>query len=96
MDDFSTPGQNSRFGYPPTPSNYIKPKKRPVSSMTPVILTDKNGDAKLITGASGGPKIITAVAQVRSFYVYKYFLKKCGWKKVLCLAEPHKFCFLWN
>lgn len=63
MDDFSTPGQYTRFGYPPTPTNYIKPNKRPVSSMTPVILTDKNGDAKLITGGSGGPKIITAVAQ---------------------------------
>lgn len=63
MDDFSTPGQNSRFGYPPTESNYIKPNKRAVSSMTPIIITDKNGNVKLVIGASGGPKIITAVAQ---------------------------------
>lgn len=63
MDDFSTPGIPTRFGYPPTKANYIKPKKRPVSSMLPVILTDKEGDVKLVIGGSGGPKIITAVAQ---------------------------------
>ena len=64
MDDFSTPGQNTRFGYPPTAANYIKPNKRPVSSMAPVIITDKQGDVKLVIGGSGGPKIITAVVQV--------------------------------
>jgi len=63
MDDFSTPGQSSRFGFPPTESNFIKPNKRAVSSMTPVILTDKNGNVKLVIGASGGPKIISAVVQ---------------------------------
>jgi len=63
MDDFSTPGQNTRFGYPPTIANYIKPNKRPVSSMVPVIFTDRQGDVKLVIGGSGGPKIITAVAQ---------------------------------
>ena len=64
MDDFSTNGQSTRFGYPPSKANYIKPKKRPVSSMVPVIMTDKEGDVKLVIGGSGGPKIITAVAQV--------------------------------
>ena len=64
MDDFSTPGQDSRFGFPPTAANYIKPNKRPVSSMVPVILTDKQGDVKLIIGGSGGTHIITAVVQV--------------------------------
>ncbi|XP_065664152.1 glutathione hydrolase 1 proenzyme [Hydra vulgaris] len=63
MDDFSTPGQNTRFGYPPTAANYIKPNKRPVSSMAPVIMTDRFGDVKLVIGGSGGPKIITAVVQ---------------------------------
>lgn len=46
--------------------------------MTPVILTDKNGDAKLITGASGGPKIITAVAQVNvTSYLDSIFFNAC-------------------
>jgi len=63
MDDFNTPGVYTRFGYPPAENNFIKPYKRAVSSMTPVILTDKVGKVKLVIGASGGPKIITAVAQ---------------------------------
>jgi len=63
MDDFSTPGQNGRSGYPPTIPNYIKPNKRPVSSMVPVIFTDRQGDVKLIIGGSGGARIISAVAQ---------------------------------
>ena len=32
--------------------------------MVPVILTDKQGDVKLIIGGSGGTHIITAVVQV--------------------------------
>ena len=62
MDKFSTPGQLEIFDDPHT--NLIKPGKRPISSMVPVILTDKKGDVKLVIGGSGGPKIITAVVQV--------------------------------
>ena len=32
--------------------------------MSPIIITDKKGDVRLILGASGGSKIITAVSQV--------------------------------
>src|ERR1700753_2580604 len=38
MNDFSIPGQKNAFGYLPSPSNYIKPGKRPLSSITPVIV----------------------------------------------------------
>eukprot|EP00794_Sanderia_malayensis_P013928 gene13928-15380_t len=63
MDDFSTPGRRNIYGYAPTEANYIRPGKRPLSSMTPAIITDKNGDVKMIAGASGGSRIITGTAQ---------------------------------
>ena len=68
MDDFSTPGKPNYFGYEPTPANYIKPKKKPLSSMAPTIVTDKDGNVMMIAGASGGPRIITGTATV-GFYI---------------------------
>ena len=64
MDDFSTPGQDNYFGFPASEANYIEPGKRPMSSMSPIIITDKDGKVKLVLGASGGSKIISSVSQV--------------------------------
>ena len=64
MADFSTPGQFNPDGIEPSKSNFIEAGKRPQSSMSPVIFTDKNGRVKLVAGASGGPLIITAVSLV--------------------------------
>ncbi|XP_022108892.1 gamma-glutamyltranspeptidase 1-like isoform X2 [Acanthaster planci] len=64
MDDFSKPGVPNSFCLPPSVSNFIRPGKRPMSSMTPTIMVDHDGKIKLVVGASGATHITTGVAQV--------------------------------
>lgn len=60
MDDFTTKaGHPNQFGLIQGVKNSIAPGKRPLSSMTPTIIT-KNGKVVLIVGSPGGPRIITA------------------------------------
>ena len=64
MNDFSIPRTKNEFGFVPSPSNYIRPRKRPLSSMTPVIVEHKaNGSLLYVVGAAGGSRIITATLQ---------------------------------
>ncbi|KAE9585693.1 hypothetical protein Lal_00009838 [Lupinus albus] len=63
MDDFSTPTETSPDKLPPAPTNFIEPNKRPLSSMTPIIITKDNQLVGVI-GGSGGMNIIPAVIQV--------------------------------
>ena len=63
MDDFSAqPGTPNMFGLLGGEANAIAPGKRMLSSMTPTIVT-KDGKVKIIAGAAGGPRIITATLQ---------------------------------
>ncbi|XP_022749885.1 glutathione hydrolase 3-like [Durio zibethinus] len=63
MGDFSAPTEISPDMLPPAPANLIRPNKRPLSSMTPLIITKDNQLAGVI-GGSGGMNIIPAVTQV--------------------------------
>nr|CAH7726908.1 unnamed protein product [Callosobruchus chinensis] len=64
MDDFSSPGFQNLYGLPPSPSNFIQPGRRPISSMSPTIILNRKGDVMMIIGAAGGSKITTSVAQI--------------------------------
>ena len=63
MDDFSAkPGVPNQFGLVGGKANAIAPGKRMLSSMTPTIVS-KDGELRLVLGAPGGGRIITAVLQ---------------------------------
>jgi len=70
MDDFSAPNITNFYDIPPSPNNYIEPKKCPLSSMAPSIFTDGNGDVQLVTGGAGGTKITTATALVAMYVLW--------------------------
>ena len=64
MDDFSVkPGVPNIFGVVGGDANAIAPGKRPLSTMTPTILT-REGRAALVIGTEGGPSIATQLFQV--------------------------------
>ncbi|HQR90455.1 MAG TPA: gamma-glutamyltransferase [Caulobacter sp.] len=64
MDDFSAkPGAPNMFGVVGGEANAITPGKRPLSSMTPAILT-KDGQVVMVIGTPGGSRIFTSVFQV--------------------------------
>lgn len=64
MNDFGISGQKNPYGLPETSANRMAAGKRPLSSMSPTIVTDSNGDVNLVIGAAGGTKIPTSIAMV--------------------------------
>ena len=64
MDDFSSkPGVPNMFGLVEGANNAIAPGKRPLSSMSPTVVT-KEGKLAMVIGTPGGSHIPTGVLQV--------------------------------
>ena len=52
-----------------SPANKLEPSKRPMSTMTPVMVFDREGRLELITGSPGGSQIPGVVFQVLVNYI---------------------------
>lgn len=64
MDDFAAkPGTPNLYGLVQGAANAVGPDKRPLSSMTPTMVT-KDGKLFLVLGSPGGSRIITTVANI--------------------------------
>ncbi|KAF1987754.1 gamma-glutamyltransferase [Aulographum hederae CBS 113979] len=63
QNDFSIPNVTNAFGYVPSPANFIRPGKRPLSSISPTIVELPNGTLYFVVGAAGGSRITTATIQ---------------------------------
>lgn len=68
MNDFSV--KNSYFELPQSPANEIDVHKRPMSSQSPLLLTDHDGNIRLVIGAAGGSRIISGVVEVAARYLW--------------------------
>lgn len=70
MDDFSSPGTTNTYGLPASPANFIVPGKRPLSSMTPTIVTNKDSGVQMVLGGAGGSRITTATVALLLRYLF--------------------------
>lgn len=67
MNDFSIPSVTDEFGQIPPPANLIRPGKRPLSGITPIIVEFwANSSLYFVAGGAGGTHIITSVVETVS------------------------------
>jgi len=65
MDDFSAqPGVPNAYGLIGGEANKVEAGKRPLSSMSPTVVLNGNGDVVISVGGSGGSHIISSTLQV--------------------------------
>nr|VDC69165.1 unnamed protein product [Brassica rapa] len=88
MDDFSIPMKfvGDRNVPLPAPANFIRPGKRPLSSMAPTIVL-KDGKVKASVGASGGIFIIAGTTEV---FLNHFFLNMDPLSSVLAPRIYHQ------
>lgn len=100
MDDFNLKtGVANQFGLIQSDNNSIQPKKRPLSSMTPTIIT-KNNKLFMVLGAPGGSTIPTQVLEtIQNVIDYHHDLQTAvdtaryhmQWQPDIVFMEPHAF-----
>lgn len=89
MDDFAVqPGIPNAFKLVGAEANAVAPGKRPLSSMSPTIVL-KDGQPVIVTGAAGGPTIITQALLLLTHIIDD------GQLPAAALAEP-RFHHQWN
>ncbi|WP_395744324.1 gamma-glutamyltransferase [Prosthecobacter sp.] len=89
MDDFAVqPGIPNAFKLVGAEANAVAPGKRPLSSMSPTIVL-KDGKPVIVTGAAGGPTIITQALLLLTHIIDDGMLPEEA------LAEP-RFHHQWN
>lgn len=89
MDDFAVqPGVPNAFKLIGAEANAVAPGKRPLSSMSPTIVL-KDGQPVIVTGAAGGPTIITQALLLITHIIDD------GMLPAEALAEP-RFHHQWN
>ncbi len=89
MDDFAVqPGIPNAFKLVGAEANAVAPGKRPLSSMSPTIVL-KDGKPVIVTGAAGGPTIITQALLLLTHII------DGGMLPAEALAEP-RFHHQWN
>ncbi len=85
MDDFTTkPKEPNKYGLIQGAANLVKSGKRPLSSMSPTIVTE--GDkAVFAVGAPGGPRIISGVFQA----LYRVMFNKFNIEDAIMAPRVH-------
>ncbi|KAG6116181.1 hypothetical protein E4U13_002040 [Claviceps humidiphila] len=63
MNDFSIPGESKLFGYLPNAANFVRPGKRPLSAISPIIAETPDGKLFFSIGSAGSSRITTANIQ---------------------------------
>ncbi|KAF0989620.1 hypothetical protein HZS_2285 [Henneguya salminicola] len=71
MADFNL-RDNKKYKLLEIADNEIEPNSEPFSSMCPIVIIDKTGNVKMVSGASGGPLIPTTISQI---LINRFWLK---------------------
>ncbi|XP_017963920.1 scoloptoxin SSD14 [Drosophila navojoa] len=68
MNDFSV--KENMFNLPQSQANTIDLHKRPMSSQSPMLLADRDGNIRLAIGAAGGTKIVGGIVEVAARFLW--------------------------